>query len=135
MEKETKQTLSEFSQKAMQRLRDRKVMKTQRLYIPSMDDEIVIRNLTHEEIIECMAVEDTDSDPDRSDRYTIYLAVKEPNLKELALAAKQEGEIAEYMDVVTMFELHERVAIAQKIMQLSGVIGDKKVAVVKELKN
>lgn len=135
MEKETKQTLSVFAQKAMQRLQDRKTFKTQKLHIPSLDEEITIRSLNREEIIECMGVEDTESDPDRSDRYTIYLAVKEPNLKELATTAKEQGEIVEYMDIVSIFEMHERVSIARAIMELSGVIGTKKVAVVNELKN
>lgn len=135
MEKETKQTLSAFAQKAMQRLQDRKVFKTQKLHIPSLDEEITIRSLNREEIIECMGVEDTESDPDRSDRYTIYLAVKEPNLKELATIVKEQGEIVEYMDIVGIFEMHERVSIARAIMELSGVIGTKKVAVVNELKN
>lgn len=135
MDKETKQTLSSFAQKAMQRLQDRKTFKTQKLYIPSFDEEITIRNLNRQEIIECLNVEDTEQDPDRSDRYSIYLAVTEPNLKELATAAKESGDIAEYMDIVNIFEVHERVSIAQKIMELSGVIGTKKVAVVNELKN
>lgn len=135
MEKETKQTLSAFAQKAMQRLQDRKTFKTQKLHIPSLDEEITIRSLSREEIIECLGVEDTESDPDRSDRYTIYLAVKEPNLKELATMAKEQGEIVEYMDIVNIFEMHERVSISKHIMELSGVIGTKKVAVVNELKN
>lgn len=135
MDKETKQTLSSFAQKAMQRLQDRKTFKTQKLYIPSLDEEITIRSLSRAEIIECMGVEDSANDPDRSDRYTIYLAVKDPNLKELATLAKEQGEIVEYMDIVNIFDMHERVSIAQKIMELSGVIGTKKVAVVEELKN
>ncbi len=132
---ETNQIFSAFAQKAAQRLDDKKVMKKARLYIPSLDEEITIRGLNRKEVIECMNVEDTDTDPDRSDNYTIYLAMVEPNLKEIAKELKDAGKIIEYTDVCNIFEMYERVSIAQEIMKLSGVIGDKKVAVVNELKN
>lgn len=132
---ETNQIFSAFTQKAAQRLDEKKVMKKARLYIPSLDEEITIRGLNRKEVIECMNVEDTDTDPDRSDNYTIYLSVVEPNLKEIAKELKDAGKIIEYTDVCNIFEMHERVSIAQEIMKLSGVIGEKKVAVVNELKN
>lgn len=132
---DTNQIFSAFAQKAAQRLDDKKVMKKARLYIPSLDEEITIRGLTQKEVIECMNTEDTDTDPDHSDNYTIYLSVCEPNLKEIAKELKDAGKIIEYTDVCNIFDMHERASIAREIMKLSGVIGEKKVAVVNELKN
>ena len=135
MDNEKKKMLSDFAIKAAQRLEDKKVTKYKTLYVPSLDENIKIRSLTRKEVIECMNVEDTDEDPDRSDNYTLYLSVVEPSLKEVAKELKEEGKIVEYTDVCNIFEMHERVSIAQEIMKLSGVIGTSKVAVVEELKN
>ena len=135
MDSENKKMLSAFAVKAAQRLEDKKVTKYQKLFVPSLDEEIKIRSLTRKEVIECMNVEDTDEDPDRSDNYTLYLSVIEPNLKEVAKELKENGQIVEYTEVCNIFEMHERVSIAQEIMRLSGVIGTQKVAVVNELKN
>lgn len=132
---ETNQIFSAFAQKAAQRLDDKKVMKKARLYIPSLDEEITIRGLNRKEVLECMSLEDTDDDPDCSDNYSIYLSVVEPNLKEIAKELKDAGKIIEYMEVCNIFEMHERNSIAQEILKLSGVVGDKRVAVVSELKN
>lgn len=135
MDNEKKKMLSNFAVKAAQRLEDKKVTKYQTLYVPSLDEEIKIRSLNRKEVIECMNVEDTEEDPDRSDNYTLYLSVVEPNLKEVAKELKEQGKIVEYTEVCNIFEMHERVTIAQRIMELSGVIGTNKVAVVNELKN
>lgn len=135
MDDEKKKMLSAFAIKAAQRLEERKVTKYQTLFVPSLDEEIKIRSLTRKEVIECMNVEDTEEDPDRSDNYTLYLSVVEPNLKEVAKELKENGQIVEYTEVCNIFEMHERVTIAQRIMELSGVIGTQKVAVVNELKN
>lgn len=53
MDTAKKKALSEFSRRAMQRLWDKKVPKSQTLNIPSLDTDIKIRNLTYEEIVEC----------------------------------------------------------------------------------
>lgn len=135
MDTEKKKMLSDFTIKAAQRLEDKKITKYATLFVPSLDENIKIRSLNRKEVIECMNVEDTEEDPDRSDNYTLYLSVVEPNLKEVAKELKKEGKIVEHLEVCNVFEIHERVAIAQEIMKLSGVIGTKKIAVVDELKN
>lgn len=126
---------SAFALKAAQRLDDKKEMKRRKLYIPSMDEEITIRGLSRKDVLECLTIEDTEDKPDGSDNYTIYMAVVEPSLKEIAMELKEAGKIVEYTDVCYIFDMHERVSIAREIMDLSGVIGEKKVAVVNELKN
>lgn len=71
----------------------------------------------------------------RADKYTIYLAVVEPNLKEVAQEMMNQGLIQTYPEVVNIFEMSEVTEIATEIMKLSGVLGNKKVTVVEELKN
>ena len=68
-------------------------------------------------------------------KYTIYLAVVEPNLKEVAQEMMNQGLIQTYPEVVNIFEMSEITEIATEIMKLSGVLGNKKVTVVEELKN
>lgn len=134
MTNETTKTLSAFAQKAMQRLQDKKVVKHQKLYIPSLDQEIKIRNLSYTEVVECTETESGD-DENTVDKYSIYLGVVEPNLKETATELKANGEITQYLDVVDIFEMSEISEIATEIMKLSGVISSKKVTIVEELKN
>ncbi|MEG0693793.1 MAG: hypothetical protein RR444_12025, partial [Oscillospiraceae bacterium] len=66
MKNETQQNLSSFAQKAMQRLRDKKIVKHRNLYVPSLDQEITIRNLTYAEIVECTEI-DEGQDPNYGD--------------------------------------------------------------------
>ena len=69
------------------------------------------------------------------DKYCIYLAVVEPDLRAVAMELKDQGEIKTYPEVVDIFEMNEITSIATEIMKLSGVIGSKKVTVVEEQKN
>lgn len=142
MDTAKKKALSEFSRRAMQRLWDKKVPKSQTLNIPSLDTDIKIRNLTYEEIVECTDMDDS-GDANRSDKYCIYLAVVEPNLKQTAkevmeaeaeLPADQRS-LKEPLDIVNVFDMSEVGEIATKIMELSGVLNSKKVTVVEQLKN
>lgn len=141
MDSEKKNFLAEFSRRAMQRLQDKKVPKYRTLHIPSMDADMRFRNLSYDEIMECMNMDDT-GDANRSDKYCIYLAAVEPSLKDVAkeimdseasLPADQRT-LLEPLDVVKMFEIGEIKEIATQIMDLSGAINTK-VTVVKQLKN
>lgn len=123
-----------FAAKAMKRLKEKKVRKQERLHIPSLDEVITIQSLLYPEIVECTEIEDK-NDPNKADKYAVYLAVVEPDLKKLALEFKNQGEIREYTDIVDIFNLSEITQIAMEVMKLSGVSGDKRVTVVKELKN
>ena len=134
MGKQNDEIFKAFTAKAVQRLKDKKVRKYKTLHVPSIDQNIKIRNLDYPEIAECTEIED-DKDPNASDKYAIYLAVVEPDLKEVAMALKEQGEIKTYPEVVDIFEASEVTEIATEIMKLSGVIGNKKVTVVEELKN
>lgn len=134
MDKETKSALSEFSRRAMQRLQDKKIPKKRRLYVPSLDGEITIRNLSYDEVVECTEIEDN-GDSNRSDKYAIYLSVTEPNLRETASQLKAAGEIKDFLEVVNIFDMGEIHEINVQVMELSGVYGGKKVTVVDELKN
>lgn len=134
MEKKKEDIFKAFTAKAVQRLKDKKVRRYETLYVPSLDQNIKIRNLDYPEIVECTEIEDA-NDPNASDKYCIYLAVVEPNLKEVAMELKDQGEIKTYPEVVDIFYMSEITDIAMEIMKLSKVISNKKVAVVEELKN
>jgi len=139
---EKKSFLSEFSRRAMQRLQDKKVPKHQTLHIPSLDINMKFRSLTYSEIMECMSIED-DDDKRRSDKYCIYLASEEPSLKDAATEVMKEEAslppdqrtVLESLDIVNIFDVSEITEIATEVMKLSGVIGEKSVTVVKQLKN
>lgn len=93
MDTEKKKTLADFSRRALQRLKDKKIPKRQTLHIPSMDMELTIRSLDYGEIMECMTLEDN-GDIKRSDKYSIYLAAVEPNLRDVAREIMgQEAEL------------------------------------------
>lgn len=134
MEQKKDDIFRAFTAKAVQRLKDKKTRKYETLYVPSLDQNIKIRNLDYPEIVECTEIEDA-NDPNASDKYCIYLAVVEPDLREVAMALKDQGEIKTYPEVVDIFDLGEITDIATEIMKLSKVIGSKKVTVVEELKN
>lgn len=111
-------------------------------YIPSLDENITIRSLTRDEIVECQTMEE-EPGSNRADKYCIYLAVVDPDLhavakeimaKEADLPADQR-QLKEALDVVDILEPYEITEVAMAIMRLSGVIGDKKVTVVDALKN
>lgn len=133
-EKQKDDIFKAFTAKAVQRLKDSKVRRFATLYVPSLDQNIKIRNLDYPEIVECTEIEDK-SDPNASDKYCIYLAVVEPDLRAVAVELKEQGEIKTYTEVVDIFEMSEITDIATEIMKLSKVIGSKKVKVVEELKN
>ena len=130
MDKDKSEVFKSFTNKAIKRFQEKKVRKYRTLHIPSLDENIKIRNLDYPEIVECTEIED-ENDPNAADKYTIYLAVVEPNLKEVA----QEMMNQAYPEVVNIFEMSEITEIATEIMKLSGVLGNKKVTVVEELKN
>lgn len=142
MDNAKKHALAEFSRRAMQRLQDKKIPKFLTLHIPSLDIDMKIRSLTHNEITECMELEDN-GDSKRSDKYCIYLAAVEPSLKDVAkeimdseasLPADQRT-VLEPLDIVNIFDMSEVSEIATEVMKLSGVIGAKSVTVVQDLKN
>ena len=127
MDKDKSEVFKSFTNKAIKRFQEKKVRKYRTLHIPSLDENIKIRNLDYPEIVECTEIED-ENDPNAADKYTIYLAVVEPNLKEVAQEMMNQ-------EVVNIFEMSEITEIATEIMKLSGVLGNKKVTVVEELKN
>lgn len=57
-------SLAEFSRRAMQRLQDKKIPKYQTLHVPSLDADLKFRNLSYDEIAECMNIDDT-NDPNQ----------------------------------------------------------------------
>lgn len=84
MEQQKDDIFRAFTAKAVQRLKDKKVRRFETLYVPSLDQNIKIRNLDYPEIVECTEIEDA-NDPNASDKYCIYLAVVEPDLREVAI--------------------------------------------------
>ena len=76
MNSEKKSFLAEFSRRAVQRLQDKKVPKYRTLHIPSLATDMRFRNLSYDEITECMNMEDT-GDPNRSEVQEIAMQVME----------------------------------------------------------
>ena len=134
MEEEKKDIFKSFTEKAIRRLQDKRIRKYRTLYIPSLDENIRIRSLDYPEVVECTELAG-EEDSTAGDRYSVYLSVVEPDLKKVAQEMKDQGVIQEYMEVVNIFNRDEVTQIALEIMKLSDIIGDKKVHVVKELKN
>lgn len=140
MDNKKKCTLAEFSRRALQRMKDKKIPKKQTLHIPSMDIDLTIRSLEYAEIMECLTLEDN-GDIKRSDKYSIYLASVEPNLRDVAREIMgqeaelppEERELKEPLDIVNMFDLSEITQISTAIMELSGAMNGK-VTVVEDLK-
>lgn len=137
-EKET--VLKSFIAKAQQKLIKSKEHLTKELIVPSLSDEesegkIKIRSLTMSEISECSDIEDDPNDLNTSDVYAVYLAVVEPDLKSAAKEMMAEGVIDRALDIVHTFDQHEISDISREIMKLSGVLSDKRVKIVEDLKN
>ena len=126
MDNKKKCTLAEFSRRALQRMKDKKIPKKQ--------------TLEYAEIMECLTLEDN-GDIKRSDKYSIYLAAVEPNLRDVAREIMgqeaelppEERELKEPLDIVNMFDLSEITQISTAIMELSGAMNGK-VTVVEDLK-
>ena len=72
MDNEKKKTLAEFSRRALQKLKDKKIAKYQTLHIPSLDMDIKVRSLDYGEVMECSTLEDN-GDMYRIEKYSIYL--------------------------------------------------------------
>ena len=104
MDKDKSEVFKSFTNKAIKRFQEKKVRKYRTLHIPSLDENIKIRNLDYPEIVECTEIED-ENDPNAADKYTIYLAVVEPNLKEVAQEMMNQGLIQTYPEVVNIFEI------------------------------
>lgn len=135
MDKEKQNIFGDFLRKAEKRLEEKKVMKTCLVKIPSLGETIRIRGLRTSEIAEVTET-DTSNDPYAGDKYSVYIATVEPDLREIASKLKADGKIEEYLDVVDMFDIYEVRQLADKIMDLSGVTGKGKIEVITEnLKN
>lgn len=135
MEQNKKGVFEEFLAKAERRMEERKAVRTCLVHLPSMDGNIRIRGLRNSEIAE-ISDADNSEDPYAGDRYSVYIATVEPDLKEIAKAMKNSGRIREHLEVTEIFEICEIRQMAEKIMELSGVTGKNKVEVVAEnLKN
>ena len=104
MDNEKKCTLAEFSRRALQRMKDKKIPKKQTLHIPSMD-----------------AVEPN-----------LREGAKEIMSQEAELPP-EERELREPLDIVNMFDLAEITQISEAIMELSGAMNGK-VTIVEQLK-
>ncbi len=131
MDKQEKnKVFDSFIKKASKRLEEKRAQKRRELYIPSIDENIIIRSLTDAEITECFSLEDNLE----ADKYSAYLAIVEPNIKEVAVTLKNNGEIKEYVDVINLFTMSERTQIVKEIMDLSEVTGGREVEVVEKIK-
>lgn len=107
MAENKKSLLAEFSRKAMQRLQDKKAHKKQVLHVPGLEQDITIRSLTYNEIAECNEIDDS-TDRGRSDKYGVYLAMVEPDLKAAAKEIMEAEADLPPLNLLTMFPNYER---------------------------
>lgn len=146
MTKEKKTLLTEFARKAMQSIQDKQVPKRRRLYVPSIGQEVVVRGLKHNELMEVMNTDNDERDPNRADKLAVYKAMIDPNLAEVASEIKAleadapiaQRTVIEPLDVLNIFSLADLNALATHTMELSGVMvcaGGEEVRVVEDLKN
>jgi predicted Mrr-cat superfamily restriction endonuclease len=125
-----------FMKKATERLAEKKKVRYRTLHIPSLEQDIKIRGLSVNEIME-IADTDTVADKTRADRSMVYETVVEPNLKELAKQMKEDGKITDYLTVTDIFEYSEIQEIAAQALELSGYTAakGKNVTIINEIKN
>lgn len=135
MEQNKEDIFKRFLAKAEKRAEEKKIHRTCLVRVPSMDERIRIRGLSKQEIAEVSEIDNT-GDPYAGDKYSVYIATVDPDLKAIAKQMKEDGNIQEYTDVVDIFEIYETRQLAEKIMELSGVSGKNKIEVIEEsLKN
>ena len=142
MKKENTTLFADFINKAQQKLERSKKYCTKELCVPSLmqdgdedSGKIKIRSLSAAELSECVNMPEDPNDMNTGDVYAVYIGVVEPDLRAAAKELKNLGQIDRPLDIVYTFDFHEIGEIAAEIMKLSGVVSDKKVKVVENLKN
>lgn len=99
MEQNKEDIFKRFLAKAEKRAEEKKIHRTCLVRVPSIDERIRIRGLSKQEIAEVSEIDNTD-DPYAGDKYSVYIATVEPDLKAVAKQMKEDGNIQEYTDVV-----------------------------------
>ena len=142
-EQDKRTALQDFTQKAAQRIRDKRVLKRGRYHVPSLDQEVVLRGLTTSELQTCVDM-DEGKESNRDTMYTVYTAMVEPDLKAAAKTIMEDEKglpadqktILEPLDIVNCFSLEELADLAMAVMELSEVVGGQKVTkITEDLKN
>lgn len=129
VDKEKILTFKSFAEKAVKRMEERKKRKVKRYYIGDLDEEIVLRGLSSEELNDCL---DYSKDTVLVDKYTIYYASK--TLQELAEYMVNEGIVKEHIHIMDMFSPADRTKLANEVLALSGMKDKSTVSDVDELK-
>ena len=129
VDKEKILTFKSFAEKAVKRMEERKKRKVKRYYIGDLDEEIVLRELSSEELNDCL---DYSKDIVLVDKYTIYYASK--TLQELAEYMVNEGIVKEHIQIMDMFSPADRTKLANEVLALSGMKDKSTVSDVDELK-
>lgn len=129
VDKEKILTFKSFAEKAVKRMEERKKRKVKRYYIGDLDEEIVLRGLSSEELNDCL---DYSKDIVLVDKYTIYYASK--TLQELAEYMVNEGIVKEHIQIMDMFSPADRTKLANEVLALSGMKDKSTVSDVDELK-
>ena len=96
MEKEKQDIFNQFLAKAEKRLEEKKTLRTCLVKVPSIGEAIRIRGLRNSEIAEVTDI-DTSDDPYAADKYSVYIATVEPDLREIASKMKEAGKLTEWM--------------------------------------
>ena len=129
VDKEKILTFKSFAEKAVKRMEERKKRKVKKYYIGDLDEEIVLRGLSSEELNDCL---DYSKDTVLVDKYTFYYASK--TLQELAEYMVNEGIVKEHIQIMDMFSPADRTKLANEVLALSGMKDKSTVSDVDELK-
>lgn len=117
-----------FARKAAQRLEERKKLRTERLYVESIEDEVEIRGLSDAELNDCMEFSE---DPLEVDKYTVYYASN--TLQEAGKLLKENGTLNQEYKIMDMFTAVERRYLVNRVLELSGATGEAGIKPVKEM--
>lgn len=117
-----------FAQKAAKKIEERKKKRCEKIYIPDLEETITITAMTDQEFID---INEFSDDSNKNDSYMIYMS--SPELQHLAKELVEQGAIREHIEVVNMFRRADKRAIAQKILELSGIYEESTIEVISEV--
>lgn len=124
---EKKEIFRSFAEKARNKLEKKKKQRTERIYIPDLEETITITALTDQEFADISGFSEDDT---INDKYMIYMS--SPELQELAKELKENGDIKNYYEVVDIFRRADRRKIAKRILEISGIYEESDIEVIKE---
>ena len=128
MEQNKTVIFEQFAKKAAAKIEERKKMRTRDLYIKEFAEEIKIRALTDQEIMDCSEFSDNSNE---NDKYMIFMASKD--LQAVGRLLVENKSITREYEVTNMFSRADRRYIAEQILDLSGFNEEAGIDVINEV--